>query len=242
MYDIPKIMAVGDQALVIEFGDQIEPECNARVHSLTRALESRVTTSIVAVIPTYRSLLIQYDMKLVGFDDLTTQLLEIDGNHQDRETLTKRIVHLPTMYGSEFGPDLEFVAQHSVLSPEEVIRVHCATDYLVYMMGFTPGFPYLGGMSDRIATPRLETPRTSIPAGSVGIAESQTGVYPIDTPGGWRLLGRTPLNLFDTSRESPSLIAAGDYVRFVPLSNRDEYGMIQEQIKTGEYEPTVTKE
>ena len=242
MYDIPKIMPVGDQALVIEFGDHIEPECNARVHSLTRALDSSTPTGIVAVIPTYRSLLIQYDASLVGYNDLANQLRDIDANSHDHEILTNRIVHIPTMYGLEFGPDLEFVAQHSGLSAEEVIRVHATTDYLVYMVGFTPGFPYLGGMSDQIATPRLETPRNSIPAGSVGIAESQTGVYPIDTPGGWRLLGRTPLKLFDASRESPSLIAAGDYVRFVPLSNKDEYLMIEAQIMKGEYKPTVTTE
>ena len=235
-------MPVGDQALVIEFGDHIKPECNARVHSLTHALDSSTPTGVVAVIPTYRSLLIQYDASLVGYNDLANQLRDIDANSHDHEILTNRIVHLPTMYGLEFGPDLEFVAQHSGLSAEEVIRVHATTDYLVYMVGFTPGFPYLGGMSDQIATPRLETPRNSIPAGSVGIAESQTGVYPIDTPGGWGILGRTPLKLFDTSRERPSLIAAGDYVRFVPLSNKDEYQMIEEQIMKGEYKPTVTTE
>lgn len=235
-------MPMGDQALVIEFGNQIEPECNARVHSLTRALDLSTPIGVVAVIPTYRSLTIQYDANLIGYKDLTNQLRDIDVNSNAHEILTNRIVHLPTIYGLEFGPDLEFVARHSELSAEEVIRVHSATDYLVYMMGFTPGFPYLGGMSEEIATPRLETPRNSIPAGSVGIAESQTGVYPIDTPGGWRILGRTPLKLFDTSRERPSLIAAGDYVRFVPLSNKDEYQMIEEQIMKGEYKPTVTTE
>ena len=235
-------MPMGDPALVIEFGDHIEPECNARVHSLTRALDLSTPTGVVAVIPTYRSLTIQYDANLIGYKDLTNQLRDIDVNSNAHEILTNRIVHLPTIYGLEFGPDLEFVARHSELSAEEVIRVHSATDYLVYMMGFTPGFPYLGGMSEEIATPRLETPRNSIPAGSVGIAESQTGVYPIDTPGGWRILGRTPLKLFDTSRERPSLIAAGDYVRFVPLSNKDEYQMIEEQIMKGEYKPTVTTE
>ena len=235
-------MPMGDHTLVIEFGNHIEPECNARVHSLTRALDLSTPTGVVAVIPTYRSLTIQYDANLIGYKDLTNQLRDIDVNSNAHEILTNRIVHLPTIYGLEFGPDLEFVARHSELSAEEVIRVHSATDYLVYMMGFTPGFPYLGGMSEEIATPRLETPRNSIPAGSVGIAESQTGVYPIDTPGGWRILGRTPLKLFDTSRERPSLIAAGDYVRFVPLSNKDEYQMIEEQIMKGEYKPTVTTE
>ena len=128
------------------------------------------------------------------------------------------------------------VAEHNGLTEEEVIALHSGTDYLVYMMGFTPGFTYLGGMSEKIATPRLQTPRTAIPAGSVGIAERQTGVYPIESPGGWQLIGRTPVQLFDPSKQPPVIAEPGDYIRFVPVSP-EEYGRIYEEVRNGVYQP-----
>ena len=137
-------------------------------------------------------------------------------------------------------PDLEFVARNAGMSTDEVIDLHSGADYPVYMMGFTPGFPYLGGMSERIATPRLSTPRGVIPAGSVGIAEAQTGVYPIESPGGWQLIGRTPLRLFDVTRTPPSLIDAGDCVRFVPLADKEEYQDIEEKVEAGEFKVTTS--
>ena len=136
------------------------------------------------------------------------------------------------------GPDLDYVAQHNGLSPEEVVSIHSGTDYLVYMLGFSPGFPYLGGMSERIETPRLDTPRTVIPAGSVGIAEKQTGVYPTATPGGWQLIGRTPLIFFDPARKSPSLVEPGDNIRFVPIGE-DQYSSIVHQVEEGTYQVTI---
>ena len=148
------------------------------------------------------------------------------------------MVEIPALYGGEYGPDLEFVADHSGLSQEEVVRVHAGMDYLVYGMGFTPGFAYLGGMSERIATPRLQTPRTLIPAGSVGIAERQTGVYPIASPGGWRLIGRTPVQLFDAGRDPPVLAGPGDYVRFVPLTE-EAYRDLERQVQAGTYQFTI---
>ena len=146
-----------------------------------------------------------------------------------------RIVHIPTLYGGEHGPDLEYIAERAGGSVEEAVNIHSSEDYLVYMMGFTPGFPYLGGLSEELATPRLDTPRSEIPAGSVGIAERQTGVYPVASPGGGRLIGRTPLTLFDLLRDTPSLLAAGDHVRFVPLPGEDEYRRILEAVESGEY-------
>jgi inhibitor of KinA len=133
-----------------------------------------------------------------------------------------RTVDIPVCYGGEFGPDLAEVAARNGLSAEEVIRIHASAEYLVYMIGFAPGFPYLGGMSGRIAAPRRSTPRLAIPAGSVGIAGEQTGVYPLETPGGWQLIGRTPIALFLPVRSPPSLLRAGDKVRFRPIS-RMEY-------------------
>lgn len=127
------------------------------------------------------------------------------------------VVEIPTVYGGEFGPDLGFVASHNHLTEADVVSIHSGTDYLVYMMGFIPGFTYLGGMDPRIATPRLSSPRTHIPAGSVGIAGEQTGTYPSDSPGGWQIIGRTPLSMYDASREEAALLKAGDYVRYVPI-------------------------
>lgn len=148
--------------------------------------------------------------------------------------MKKFIVEIPVLYGGEYGPDIENIATHNNLSIEEVIKIHTSGEYLVYMLGFTPGFPYLGGMDKRIATPRLKTPRTKIPGGSVGIAGEQTGVYPIESPGGWQLLGRTPLNFFDPNNEKPFLINAGEYIKFVQISE-EEYHKIIEQIKNKTY-------
>jgi len=135
----------------------------------------------------------------------------------ENETHAAKVVRIPVVYGGEYGPDLESLAKLHDMTPEQVIEIHSGKDYLIYMLGFTPGFPYLGGMDPKIATPRLKTPRTKIPAGSVGIAGEQTGFYPLDSPGGWQLIGRTPLALFDPEREAPFLLSAGEYVRFCPI-------------------------
>lgn len=143
-------------------------------------------------------------------------------NEQTEKELDHRTVSIPVCYGGEYGPDLEYVARHHNLTPEEVISIHSEGEYLAYMIGFAPGFPFLGGLSEKIATPRRPSPRTSIPAGSVGIAGMQTGVYPISTPGGWQLIGQTPIKLFLPEQNPPSLLQAGDIVKFEPIS-KEEY-------------------
>ena len=153
------------------------------------------------------------------------------GSLADAPVPAPRVVEIPTAYGGDFGPDLPFVASHNGLSEADVVSIHAGADYLVYMMGFSPGFPYLGGMSERIATPRLTTPRTVIPAGSVGIAQAQTGVYPVESPGGWQLIGRTPIPLFDASRHPPVIVEPGDSIRFVPIG-ADEYDAIAARART----------
>lgn len=144
------------------------------------------------------------------------------------------IIHIPTLYGGKYGIDLNYVAEYNGLTPQEVIEIHCGTNYLVYMLGFTPGFPYLGGMSERIATSRLESPREKILSGSVRIAGNQTGIYPIDSPGGWRIIGRTPIKLFDINRNPVVLLKAGQYIRFEPIEE-DEYRDICQKIEKNEY-------
>ncbi len=223
MYDEPKFLPAGDRAMVVELGDSISPETNRRVHGLVRALEGRALPEIVDLVPTYRSLLVLYNPVLSSFDGLREMVASLDDDTADAGKEAPNVVEVPTVYGGAHGPDLDFVAEHNGLSPEEVVEIHSGADYPVYMLGFTPGFPYLGGLSEKLHTPRLATPRTVTPGGSVGIAEAQTGVYPVQSPGGWRIIGRTPLALFDPEREPPSLLNAGDVVRFVPAPDDDSH-------------------
>ena len=235
MQQSPALLPCGDQALIVEFGDAIDPDVNRRVHDLAHAIESAGVTGVYDLVPTYRSLLVYYNPVRTTWPDLEDSLRSLLSETGDRVTSTPRVVLLPTLYGGEYGPDLEFVSENAGLSPDEVIILHSGTDYLVYMMGFSPGFPYLGGLDERLATPRLESPRLEIPAGSVGIAESQTGVYPVASPGGWQLIGRTPLRLFDETAEHPAVLRAGDYIRFVPLDTEAGYNEILASVEAGEF-------
>ena len=234
-----RFLPAGDRALVVELGDSVRPEINRQVHDLLRAVEERALAGVVDLVPTYRSLLVEFDPTTSSVDQLKDGLAEAYAAMDQLGSGEVRVVHIPTLYGGELGPDLPFVAEHAGLTAERVVDIHAGTDYLVYMIGFTPGFPYLGGMSDEVATPRLDTPRAQIPGGSVGIADNQTGVYPVASPGGWRLIGRTPLELFRADREPPALVTAGDHVRFVPLADEAEYAGVLEQVESGEYQPTV---
>jgi len=217
----PRYLPVGDSALLVEFGNQIDPAINRRVHVLALVLAQEPIPGLGEAVPTYRSLLIHYDplyWSYQGVIQLVQERMERTGTVSLPEP---RLVKISTVYGGKFGPDLEFVAGHSGLSVQDVIRIHSSATYPVYMMGFTPGFPYLGGIDETIAAPRLETPRTRVPAGSVGIAGSQTGIYPIESPGGWRIIGRTPLTLLDPHHDPPTLLVAGDRVRFLPISEAE---------------------
>ncbi len=210
-------MPAGDSALVVELGNEIAPEINQRIRALVLALEQQKIPGVREYVPTYRSLMILYDPACLLFHELVKQVQRLESQLKSAALPEARIVEVPVTYGGEFGPDIGFVAEHHGLSEADVIDLHSARDYLVYMLGFTPGFCYLGGMAEELETRRLAEPRTKIPAGSVGIAGKQTGMYPIDSPGGWQLIGRTPLCLFDPQRKPPVLINAGDYVRFIPI-------------------------
>ena len=194
---------------------------------------------ILEVVPTYRSLMVYFDPLAISRDKLQEKITD---SLARLKTVTAgdtiRIITIPVAYGGDFGPDLEFVASHNAIMPSEVIAIHTSVPYLIYMLGFTPGFPYLGGMSERIAAPRLKTPRVRIPAGSVGIAGKQTGIYPIESPGGWQLIGRTPLTIFNPSGPSPFLFAAGDYLQFAAIE-AEEFSAIRNQVASGSYTPSV---
>ena len=236
----PRILTAGDSALVVEFGDRIDPAINREVRALWRAVERAALPGVVELQPTYRSLLVCFDPLEADVDRLRARLLEIDRQKDEAGEDAPRVIEVPTSYGGEFGPDLAFVARHNGLAEDEVVAIHSAASYLVYMLGFSPGFPYLGGMPERIAAPRLDTPRTSIPAGSVGIAQRQTGIYPVESPGGWRLIGRTPLPLFDPERDPPALFEPGDTIRFVRVSAK-EYRAIEARVRAGSWRPAAAR-
>ena len=236
MYQTPIFLPAGDQSLVIELGDAISPEINNRVHNLLHALVREGVPGVIDLVPSYRSLLVQFDPVEVSPSEMRERIEIVAQDIDERTVEQSRVVEIPVLYGGDYGPDIDFVAEHTGLDVEEVIALHSGVDYLVYMIGFSPGFPYLGGLPDKLVTPRLDTPRVEIPAGSVGIAEAQTGVYTVASPGGWRLIGRTPVGFFDPSEESPSLLRAGDCVRFVPLSGEEGYLEIAGMVERGEYQ------
>jgi len=234
MYREPKFLPGGDSALFVEFGDVIDPAINLRVKQLKQAIEGEKPAGAIETVPTYRSLLIYFDPLKISHATLKDTLYRLTQPKEENKIPKPRVIEIPTVYDGEFGPDLEFVAEHNHLSASEVIEIHTGTPYLIYMIGFLPGFPYLGGMSPRIAAPRLDTPRTKIPAGSVGIAGNQTGIYPVESPGGWRIIGRTPLNIFDPGHEPPALFQAGDYLKFVSISP-EQFTRIKEAVAQGTY-------
>lgn len=218
----PTISPVGDRAISIDFGQVIDPTINRHIRQTIERIKELQLDGIIELVPTYCALLVEYDAMLYSYSEICNIIeptLEEGMANTINELVT--VVEVPTVYGGEFGPDLSFVASHNHLSEDEVISIHSGTDYLVYMLGFIPGFTYLGGMDLRIATPRLSSPRTLIPAGSVGIAGEQTGTYPSDSPGGWQIIGRTPVTMYDMSKAQAALLKAGDYVRYVPIDESE---------------------
>lgn len=240
MYDKPRFLAGGDKAFFIEFGNAVAPELQHRVQRLMLVIQNEIIPGLVEAIPTYRSLLIHYDPLQTNPKELRDRLEGLEQRLEDSEFPKPMVTEIPVVYGGEYGPDLEFVAKHHGLTPEEAVQIHTSTTYLIYMLGFLPGQPYLGGMSPRIATPRLETPRSKVLRGSVGIAGDLTGIYAVESPGGWQIIGRTPVRLFDPNKESPALLQAGNYVTFVRITPQ-EYTKIEGMIQQGTYKVKETR-
>lgn len=216
-----RLTPLGDRALLITLGATIDEETHRRVRAVHARLSRHSVPGTVELVPAFASVAVHYDPRAVPNGERASPYARFAAAVSealaglDEEPLPEsRIVEIPVRYGGEYGPDLEEVANRNGLSPDDVVRLHTSAEYRVYMLGFAPGFAYLGGLPDAIATPRRAEPRTSVPAGSVGIGGSQTGIYPIASPGGWQLIGRTPVRLFDATRDPPTLLAVGDMVRF----------------------------
>jgi KipI family sensor histidine kinase inhibitor len=212
---------MGDRGLLLEFGDEISSEVNEKVRRMTLAIQAESVEGIVEIVPTYRSLLILHNPLILSFVDLKKRLERIEKELQQTPFPEPKLTRIPALYGGSYGPDLEEVAKYHQISPEEVIRLHCSKPYFIYMIGFMPGFPYMGELPEALITPRLKTPRLSVSAGSVAIAQRQTGIYPMESPGGWQIIGRTPVKLFNPEREPPALLQMGDLVQFFPIGEKE---------------------
>ena len=213
----PRIIPVGDSALLIELDQKITPEINAQVHALDLQMQGELLNSVLELVPGYSSILVRYDPLVSKFSEIEGWVWECLASSSGEMVQSSGEIVIPVQYGGEDGPDLDFVAKYHHLAPEEVVRRHTDQIYRVGMMGFTPGFAYLMGLDPTIETPRLDTPRTKVPAGSVGIAGAQTGVYPLESPGGWQIIGKTDKKLFDPENAPYFLLSPGDAVRFIPL-------------------------
>ncbi len=221
LYSNAKSYLMGDRGLLLEFGDEISREINEKVRRMALAIQAESMEGILETVPTYRSLLIIYNPLLLPIEDLNKRLKRIEEGLQQTPLQEPKLTRIPVVYGSIYGPDLESVAKYLQTSPEEVIRLHCSKPYLIYMVGFMPGYPYMGELPRGLVVPRLKTPRLLVPKGSVAIAQRQTGIYSMESPGGWQILGRTPVELFDPEKDPPALLQMGDFVQFYPISEKE---------------------
>jgi inhibitor of KinA len=236
----PRFLLAGESCLVAEFADEISREANDVVAALGRELTVQKNVRIIECMPTYRSLAVYFDPLVTSREALEAEMKRLLSDLSCSEQGAHRVISVPVCYGGSYGPDIQNVADHAQISVEEVIKRHSARVCHCFMIGFVPGFAYLGGMDESIATPRLANPRTVIEAGSVGIAGKQTGIYPIASPGGWQLIGRTPLRLFTPEAARPTLIEAGCDVRFEPIAEA-EYNQIAAEVEAGTYKPKITE-
>lgn len=232
------IRPLGDSALVVQLADGIDSIIHKRIIKLVNLIEREPFCGMLEAVPCYNSVTVYYNPIALRKDgdiegknafekasaSINCYLKKLD----ESPIVNKRLIEIPVVYGERFGPDLEYIAKYHNITPEKVIELHAKKDYLVYMIGFAPGFPYLGEIDERLATPRKAKPRPAIPAGSVGIAGEQTGIYSLETPGGWQVIGQTPVDLFTPKASRPTLLESGDEIRFVPITE-DEYFAYKEK-------------
>ncbi len=212
---------MGDRAVLVELGDDISPQINQKVRELYIGTKGHRIKGIKDLVPSYRSLMVVYDPLVISLDSLESQMNAIWNALDDARLPDPRTVEIPVVYGDKYGPDLEWIADYHKMTPQDVIRLHTQPTYQVYMIGFMPGYPYMGEVPDELVTPRRKTPRTHVPRGSVGIAQKQTGIYPVASPGGWQIIGRTPVRLFDPQGKPPSFLEMGDRVKFFVITEKE---------------------
>lgn len=235
-----RVRLLGDQAVFLELGEEHSLQLHDQILSLCSYLERSRLRGVLEWVPSYTGVTVIYDPLIISVAALASQLEEwVCLVKPGRVASPYRIVEIPVLYGGEWGPDLSHLALLHQLSESQVIQLHSAPLYRVYMMGFVPGFAYLGGLPPQLATPRLATPRSRIEAGSVGIAGSQTGIYPLATPGGWQIIGRTPLPLFQPEKQPPALLRLGDRIRFKPCGI-EEFRELREGCLSGSFPIHVT--
>lgn len=232
-----KIIPVGDQSISIEFANQVNPTINRTLQIIAKKIISSNTEGITSVIPAYHTLLVSFDVLKAPREKLISTIQRLVENTTDLSCVDTKTWLIPVCYDSEYAPDLIDVAKYGNLTPEQVINVHTSKKYLIYFLGFLPGFAYMASVDDKIAMPRLSKPRINIDAGSVGIAGTQTGFYPVDSPGGWRLIGKTPINLYNSDNPEP-FYHAGDYIQFEAIS-KSEFLEIKHEDQKGKYTPKV---
>ena len=220
-HTIPRYRTVGDRALLVEIGDQIDPAVNGRVREILAAVKASPPQGVIETIPGYSSLVLVIDPLKTTLSRLQETVGQIVEHLDPSQVPPRRRVDIPVVYGGKYGPDLDWVAHYHGITPDRVIELHTSRAYHVYMIGFMPGFPYMGELPQGLVTPRRDTPRTVVPRGSVALAQAQTGIYSAQSPGGWQIIGRTPLTLFDPGRWPPALIEMGDRVRFFPIEEKE---------------------
>ena len=225
---------VGDCAISIELGNEISLETNLKVRALQQLLESRKNIGISEMVPTYTNLMVHYDPELIAYGKLVKYLKTLVNSLETVSIADEKVVEIPILYGGEAGTDLDECAALEGVSVEELIRMHSSSLYYTYMLGFAPGHPYMARFEDPFSFKRRETPRVKIPAGSVVVAENLSNLIPFDQPCGWNIIGHTPVRIFNEEKEPPSLINAGNWVKFVAIDEA-EYKQIREQVEKGEY-------
>ena len=221
LYSNPQYRIMGDRALLVELGDEIDLKVNNKIRELFVAIKADPLEGVVETTPSYRSLVLIFDPLKTTSSLLQNKVHLLLKTLDPSQLPEPRRVEIPVVYGSEYGPDLEWVAGYHKITPDEVIRLHTAHTYHVYMIGFMPGFPYMGELPKALITPRRETPRTVVPRGSVALAQGQTGIYSTQSPGGWQIIGRTPLTLFDPEKWPPALLEMGDRVKFFAIDEEE---------------------